>query len=319
MKHVHFKAAVFSLALLLPLLLSSCALSLNAGTGKSGRMTSAVVTTPVVPGDAMNNPESPDDSDVADAEDPFDSSEEPDFPIPDFEGTEIRILTSSRAHYITDWYSEGMTADSFSNAVFIRNVTVEEMLNLTLVTAMNPTPASEIQNLYYSGISGYEIISAPPSEMTRSATEGMLQNLCNVSALGFDQPYWNESFCSHAAVNGFLPMAAGSVCTSLYGSAVVTFFNRTLAEDLALPDPESTVRSGAWTVEHFEELCALAAVSDSGSAQEFYGATGSSSHISNGFFHAFGMNLTERNSDSNRYELMIGRPLYDGMETLRGM
>ena len=327
MKHVHFKAAIFSLVLLLPLLLSSCAVSFSAGNSshKSDRMTSAVVTTPVVPGDLTYNPESPDDSDVTDAADTQDStggsdiSDQTEFPIPDFEGIEIRILTSSRAPYVTDWYSDGLTSDPFSNAIFIRNVTVEQMLNLALITTVSPTPASTVQNMFYSGTSGYEIISVPPSEMAGAAAEGMLRNLNAVAALDFDRPYWNESFCSHAAVNGFLPMAAGSVCTSLYGSAVVTFFKRTLSGDLALPDPESTVRSGAWTVEHFGELCALAAVSDSGSAQEFYGAAGSSSHISKGFFHAFGMNLTEWNSDSNRYELTIGRPLYDGMETLRDM
>lgn len=174
-----------------------------------------------------------------------------DLPTGDFEGRSFSILTP--IHSENDFIGEA-GGDVISDAVYRRNLKVEEDLNVTIV------PISEAglwgdQDGYINKIKvsvmaaddSYQLISGYAAYITSIASEGVLANWNDVADVNFTKPWWNQDIVYEMNVADKLFYVTGDLSMTSLDYLFCLFFNKDLMSDFGLETPYEIVREGAWT------------------------------------------------------------------------
>jgi len=181
-----------------------------------------------------------------------------------FGGEVINILcrTSDMVEWANELYVAEDDGDIVNSAVYARNRTVEERLNVKLnyiemdgqwnvmTDFMNA-----VKNSVNAGDQAYDLVASYRHYMPQLATEGYFYNLHNVPHLDFDKPWWKSNFTSELTLDGKLHFMAGDIGNSMLKGLLVMFYNKELAEEWELPDIYSLVTSGNWTIDKAIEIC----------------------------------------------------------------
>ena len=174
-----------------------------------------------------------------------------DLPTGDFEGRSFSILTP--IHSESDFIGE-VDGDVISEAVYRRNLKVEEDLNITIV------PISEAglwgdQDGYINKIKvsvmaaddSYQLISGYAAYITSIASEGVLSNWNDVADVNFEKPWWNQDIVYEMDVAGKLFYVTGDLSMTSLDYLFCLFFNKDLMSDFGFEAPYEIVKEGAWT------------------------------------------------------------------------
>lgn len=147
------------------------------------------------------------------------------------------------------------TGESINDAVYGVTTTVEDRLNVELQTiayANNEDMTADLTNSIYAD---EDICDAFFSHSAQTfLLSGMLMNLSDIDSFDFDSPWWNRDVMSSANLTDDVYMAYGSLSTTQYAFYAPVFFNKTIAENAALPDLYQIVRDGKWTLDKMDEL-----------------------------------------------------------------
>jgi len=191
--------------------------------------------------------------------------ETPDF-LPDdlnFNGTEIRILhRSENSMFWRDEIAvEELTGEIVNDAIFHRNRTVEERLNVEITSIAIPGDWSNRENFMRTvrtsvtaGSDDYDIIAGYAWYMPMLATEGLFYNLHNVPHLEPRAPWWSADCAEQMTIDGRLFFITGDLSNSLLRGMKVTFFNQQLAEDFSIGSLYQIVLDGEFTIDKLSEL-----------------------------------------------------------------
>ena len=217
--------------------------------------------------------DNPDGSDLAKAPETSQNSEgitsdetetEPVLPEGlDFEGTTVNILcrTGDMLEWTNEMFVETDDGDIVNSAVYERNRSVEELLNIEfnfIERDGNYDKAQEFMNTIRSSINAgdneFDLIAGYRHFMPQLAVEGYFYNLNNVPYLNFDQPWWKGNFTSELTIDGKLHFMAGDIGNSMLKCMLVMFYNKDLAADWKLEDIYDIVLDGRWTIDKAIEL-----------------------------------------------------------------
>ena len=181
-----------------------------------------------------------------------------------FNGETVNILcrTSDMVEWENELYVETDDGDIVNSAVYARNRTVEERLNVKLNyiemggqwNVMNAF-MNAVKNSVNAGDQAYDLVASYRHYMPQLATEGYFYNLHEVPHLDFNQPWWKGNFTSELTVDGKLHFMAGDIGNSMLKGMLVMFYNKQLAEEWKLPDIYELVASGDWTIDKAMEIC----------------------------------------------------------------
>ncbi|MBE6610901.1 MAG: extracellular solute-binding protein [Ruminococcaceae bacterium] len=175
----------------------------------------------------------------------------------DFGGETITILTRvGDAAVKGEFIAEEENGDIVNDAVYARNIAVEERLNLKIETYdtdftrhLNATDI--IKKSILADSDDFDIVSHHLAQNVRLELEGMFVNLKTLPYLDFDQPWWNQAYAEMVTHNGQQYTAVGELSQTMISGTYVMFFNKTMFEEL-LPDEPSlyeTVNNGDWTMD----------------------------------------------------------------------
>ena len=205
--------------------------------------------------DAVNN-----ETTAAQTDEPTtEAVREDSLPELDYNGETVTIYAASDLP-ITEFDAE-QTGDIVDDAVYKRNVTVEERLNVQLEYIMTPglwanenEYKSAVRNSVNSGDAAYDIVAGYGVFISQLAAEQLFSDLTATQYLDFDKPWWSDSLLSDLAVGGRLYFASGDISTNLIGSAFAVLFNKQLAEDYSLGNLYQLVDDGSWTLDKLFSL-----------------------------------------------------------------
>lgn len=209
---------------------------------------------------ACNKPDDKDDGNKP----PEDIEYADNLPQLDFKDEIVTVL-----YWEDNYYDEfGVTQasdDMVQNAVYYKNVTVEDRLNIKFEYA--PTPgntqntAAFVQTLksdISSGLYDYDIIGCYSLTTASCATSGLLADLNKLDYVDFDQPYWPERLTEEATILRKLYFASGDISTSYIYEMYLMFYNLGMIDDYSgLEDPISLAVDGKWTWDKFYELASV--------------------------------------------------------------
>lgn len=176
-----------------------------------------------------------------------------------FDGAVINISTRGDKDSILDFFSE-QTGDIVEDAVYQRNIKVEERLHISLNVIAGETwenyntTVNTLRSSILAGDGAYDIVSGWSAKIPALAVEGCFKNLYEVPYLDFGQPWWVASLVDELTIADKLYFATGDIVLSLISPAYVIYFNKMLEEKYNTDSIYGIVSDGKWTIDSMTAL-----------------------------------------------------------------
>ena len=244
-----------------------------------------------------------------------------------FDGEEIKILY--RGAFTDEFTTEG-DGDIVNQAVYMRNLTVEERLGVTLTylpnesTDWNGGYQSVILKSVLAGDQSYDIVSGPSYHTPTLILDNAILPLNDVSYLSLDKPWWSQGLIDTTTINGKLFFATGDISLGMLRYIHCLFYNKKLAADHGIGDLSDTVFEGKWTLDKLNELASVGYVDLNGDGKavledDQFGFIITDKFLMRGFYDALEMsyfNVGESGSPEFDFGNARTSDAYDKMVTM---
>ncbi|MBE6564577.1 MAG: extracellular solute-binding protein [Ruminococcaceae bacterium] len=202
---------------------------------------------------------------------------DPKLPRKDYEGYEFTYLTAAQSAdpYSVDYViSEGESSDLILDAVYRRNVILEDKYNITFAQIESTSAQADVRAQVMSGNTEFDVIMLRGAYMANLAREKLLYNLNDLPNVDMSKPYWDQNAKKDLAVGNALYFTNCDLNIKLaYG----LFFNKQLIEDNQLTSPYTYIEQNNWTLDTFGTLVKSISVDLNNDGfydeQDRYGAT----------------------------------------------
>ena len=177
----------------------------------------------------------------------------------DYEGDEIVIISRGNNMELADeFYATNLTGDPVNDAVFERNTTVENRLNIKITSISQDTSVlGAVINSVSSGSKDYDVMVEYCWEAAPKTIDGYFANLRSTEYLDFDQPWWTQSFNEVMSYQDVQFAVTGALVLSTYRRTYATVFNKRLFTDASQPFLYDCVENGEWTLDKQASLVPL--------------------------------------------------------------
>ncbi len=175
----------------------------------------------------------------------------------DMGGREI-IFYGQNSDDRQNFYMEEKGSELVNDTLHMRDIAVEEHLNVTL-TFISESDRSvvkdNVKNSILAGNEEYNVILTSISDgMNTLTTSGVLYNLREIPHLTLDSEYWNKSIYERLEINGAQYFTTGPISYSFYLTPINMRANLRLIKEYNLEDPYELVLSGKWTADKLAEM-----------------------------------------------------------------
>ena len=226
----------------------------------------------------------------------------------DFGGDDITFLHwyntawTETVRQSRDIYAEGITGEAINDAVYNRNVKIEDAYKVKIVLQLEQSTdiASMVGQQVTAGDSTYDVVyqllSAAPALIQKS----YFHNLFNVPNIDLEKPWWDQNSISSLSTMGILPLVSTSINVNDKDATAALAFNKTIAENNQLEDLYTLVREGKWTYDKLAEM-AEATYNDSNgdgtmTPDDIYGFLGGRDVIDS-LYHGSGSQFITKNEN----------------------
>ncbi|MBO7148307.1 MAG: hypothetical protein J6V93_00465 [Clostridia bacterium] len=158
---------------------------------------------------------------------------------------------------VTYLLSEEETGDLVGDAVFQRNIAIEEKYNLELniVEAEVNQPCAEIRNFIMADDKTYHMfINVQHNAMPSMILEGYFVDWNELEDLDYEQPYWNSRVARDINFGGKVYTMGGDLNLKTYNNTNCIMFNKALFDDLGIDYPYQDVYDYTWTIDKMIEI-----------------------------------------------------------------
>ena len=179
----------------------------------------------------------------------------------DFGDTEVNILYVDVDARDDELVSERLGLGSISDAVFERNLAVEQHLKVDLnaVDIVGDGEAmTKIQTLVKAGDGSVDIFSLAGWAAMPLVLSGHYLDLSQLEYVDTSKHYWSQDFNNIATYGeeNMQFLATSPAAISLFRMAFLTIFNNELFAERGLPNLYETVEKGEWTLDYQYRLSA---------------------------------------------------------------
>ncbi|MBE6591103.1 MAG: hypothetical protein E7646_03605 [Ruminococcaceae bacterium] len=180
-----------------------------------------------------------------------------------FGGETINIYTCQSQ--LGDLFTEELNDDIINDAVYNRNIKVEEDLGVKLnwiifEGASGSTDfANSVDAMVFNDTGDYDIAMGYGYFLPSVIIVNTYTNLYDIPYLDFEKPWWNQIYVEQATLNGQMYTCVGDLSLASTSAAGCIFFNKRLADEhyADIGGAEGIyklVMDGEWTIDKFTEL-----------------------------------------------------------------
>ena len=194
-----------------------------------------------------------------------------------YSGETVNFLYPKSSNFQSEIYAEKLGNGVVPDAVYERNVAVEDKLKLKLAYHETDDVMEDLNRDIQSGLGDFDLINNPTYITVPAVVEGKLLNLNALDNIMLDKAYWSAGFNEMMTFteDELQFLASGSIAISMYRFMYMTLYNKQLFRDNKLPDLYDIVMEGQWTLDkqyslskdHYVDADGDGAVSDG----DFYG------------------------------------------------
>ena len=153
-----------------------------------------------------------------------------------------------------------LTGDLIGDAIFTRNAAVEERLGIDLNWVGTPGSYSVQENYINTAENDvksggeFDVFAAYSLSAVTMTLRGLYRDLLPAQNLNFEQPWWPGKLLDDTTINGKLYFCSGDISTNVLQQMYLVLFNKSMAEELKLPNLYEIADQGKWTVDKMAEL-----------------------------------------------------------------
>ena len=177
-----------------------------------------------------------------------------------FEGKTITIHVRGDDLAIGEVFIENMTGNIVDDAIYERNMKVEERLNVNIQIfkadgwERYDNSITQLKASIAAGDEAFDIVAGWSARIPQISIEGLLYNLVGIDHLDLDQPWWNQSCTEELLIGGKLYFITGDIAKSYLSAMQMYLFNKKLAEDNKVENLYDVVREYRWTIDYVDRL-----------------------------------------------------------------
>lgn len=153
--------------------------------------------------------------------------------------------------------AEEETGDLVNDAVFQRNLAIEERYNLELdmFEAESGAGVGQIRTFVMSGDTTYQLYqSTQHNGMPAMILNDYFVDWNDLDALHLENPYWNSKGVKNLGFNDKIYVMGGDLNLITYNYTNAIFFNQKLFDDLGIDYPYQDVKDMTWTIDKMIEI-----------------------------------------------------------------
>ena len=231
-------------------------------------------------------------------------SSEVTFPDIKYNDEEIVFLTEENsydAYTSQEIYSEEMNGSLINDAVFTRNMKVEEQFGVKIVEEKLQNASAVASNAILAGDDIYDVVMPYLNNSLGNALQGLYIDLYSVDYLQLDNPWWDQRANEYLTFGGKLYFSTGDISILDNECTMVLFFNKQLIEEYNLDNPYELVKDGSWTLDRLFKMSSevMADLNGDGqltSSDDRFGLF-SASNVPHSMFFGTGERITDTASD----------------------
>lgn len=232
----------------------------------------------------------------------------PDLPDVKFEGEDF--VTIVRGVSFNEWKSqdifvEEQNGEPINDAVYIRNVFLEETYNIKIKEFQATDPGNQAKKSISAGSNDYQMVMANTSETATLASQNLLYNLHEIPNMDLTKPWWDQRSVTQLSIGGILYFCTGDLSIMANDATWIQMFNKKMIDDYSLESPYDLVSTGKWTIDKMVEMGRAVAsdIDGDGNMKWDIDQYGFVTHESSceGFFFGSGCNIIAKDEDDLPY------------------
>lgn len=184
-----------------------------------------------------------------------------DLPELDFNGTTIRVL-SRGGDYDTkiEFNIEEATGEIVEDAVFNRNKSVEERLNVVIENIVTDNTRHNgnhevIRQSVLAGSDDFDVIANMLNGTMPLVLENMFYDLNKLDYIDPSKGWWNQSLSELSMITSGLYAITGQLSLTSISGVYCMFYNSTLFNEVSDDNIYDVVNNGDWTLDKLHEYC----------------------------------------------------------------
>ena len=194
---------------------------------------------------------------------------EPNIPDADYGGHEFTVLLSINGEFSNagggmwnDFEAEEDTGDSINDAIYKRNMYVEEKYGVKIKTLEaqasdgmeRPAAQKMLKNSIQANDNAYDAALLSGYATCQLASGGFLMDMNNLDPIDLTMPWWDQKANRDLMIKDKMFYTAGDISNVTNYATYAMLFNKQLIQEYALEDPYALVRSGDWTYQKMIEM-----------------------------------------------------------------
>ncbi len=292
-----------SLSLLLVLLMLASAVSMTAcsdsGANNTDETTAASVDTPSAEEETAAETE-PEDTRASIPD---------DLPEKDFEGRTFYVLGTDESGYGDYIFTEEMNGEVVNDAVYARNLAIDERFNVKIGRNSAGTAADAYTNCstmiktasQAGDTDSFHMVAYHVVEAGGVAVQGYFMNWYDIPYINFEKPWWSASTSEDLSMNNHCFLAVGDAAMSSISQTYCVIYDKEAAKNYAIDDVYTTVREGKWTADYLNNICSTVSLDVDGdgtmTAADYYGLASSPYSNMNTYLWAYDNQIFTKNAE----------------------
>ena len=239
----------------------------------------------------------------------------------DFKGDTFRVWGREvdNVFYTNDWeFTEEMQGEVFNDALYARELAVEERLNINIEKTVTTTSFQNAYKAVKAGDDAFDILFANAYDVAPQGLEGIYVDLAKFPYIDYEMPWWPNTIMKDVTINGKTYFVTGDITPSVLGFMNCIFFNKNIAADYDISGLYELVFSGKWTFDRYVEAAKNIYKDINGNGEvdeeDLFGVT--TSDYYDVYFSAFEIPITNTEPDGS-LTLALGEKFYEAFSRLR--
>lgn len=174
--------------------------------------------------------------------------------VPDtdeWKGKEFRAWSNEYSK--TDMFSEGINGEVINDAVYKRNMMVEDKYGIKLTF----TEGSNMLATVSAGDDAFELYGHKYSGMNEAILNGVAVDIEKLTYMAPEKSWWNTDLIDSFEIGGKRMVFSGDFSQRIMDYSWSIIVNKRMATENGLADEiYTTVRDGKWTIEKLKQNCA---------------------------------------------------------------
>ncbi|MBO5220055.1 MAG: extracellular solute-binding protein, partial [Clostridia bacterium] len=219
---------------------------------------------------------------------------------------------------------ETETGDIPSDAVWARNIAVEEALNIEISCEVRASTAmtDTLRQSVMAGSNDFDAAFPAQTQLSAMVTGDYVIDLATVDAFDFSMPWWNKTAIDAMTLYGQTIGAISDITYFDKLSTYVTFYNQQIADEYQLGNLYELVDSGKWTLDKMLEMGELVSADINADGnwgkEDSYGVScqNDGAYI---LLHAAGCTVAEPDKDGGLEYVLDDAQTVDVLQTIYGL